>query len=410
MDFWIIAGALALGTGLLIARALLRGQAGDAAPAAYDLRVYRDQLRDIARDAARGVIGAQEAERLRTEIARRILAADDRLRAGGDTGSQPRGAAIAVAGLSVVLLAGGGLWLYGQVGAPGYPDLPIAQRIAASEAARAERLSQPEAEARFAPEITPPEGVSAENLALVQRLREVVAQRPEDQQGLQFLVRSEAALGNLAAARAAQEQLVALRGEEASASDHAMLAELMIEAAGGYVSREAEAALRAALARDPRAPTARFHLGVYFLQVDRPDRAFRLWRDLLEESTADAPWVPVIRAGIEEIAMRAGVRYTLPPQAPAAPGPSAADIEAAAGMDAEARAGMIRGMVARLSDRLATEGGPVEDWARLINAYGVLGEAEAARRAWDEAQAAFAGDEAALDSLRAAARSAGVIE
>ncbi|MFU8835005.1 c-type cytochrome biogenesis protein CcmI [Roseovarius autotrophicus] len=406
MTFWIIAGALALGTGMLLALALLRGQSGAEPPAAYDLRVYRDQLGEIDRDAKRGVIAAEEAERLRTEVSRRILAADAQLRAGGETGGQPRAAGIAVAALSVAVLAGGGVWIYGQVGAPGYPDLPLAQRIAASEVARAERLPQAAAEARFTPEFTPPEGVGEEHLALVERLREVVAARPEDEQGLQFLVRSEAALGNMVAARAAQQQLVALRGENASAADHATLAELMIEAAGGYVSRDAEAALRATLTRDPRAPTARFYLGLYFLQVDRPDRAFSLWRDLLEDSTADAPWVPLIRADIEEIAMRAGMRYALP----ALSGPGADDIEAAAGMDPEARAEMIRGMVVRLSERLATEGGPAEDWARLINAYGVLGEREAAHRIWTEAQGAFAQDDAALATLRAAARSAGVAE
>ncbi|PKQ11734.1 MAG: c-type cytochrome biogenesis protein CcmI [Alphaproteobacteria bacterium HGW-Alphaproteobacteria-1] len=407
MTFWMIAGALALGTGMLMALALLRGHAGGEPPAAYDLRVYRDQLGEIERDLKRGVIAEDEAERLRAEISRRILAADAQVQEGGQTGGQPRIMGLGMAAVSVIMLAGGGVWLYGQVGAPGYPDLPMAQRIAASEAARAERLSQAEAEARFAPAFTPPDGVSEEHLALVERLREVVAARPEDEQGLQFLVRSEAALGNMVAARAAQEQLVALRGATATATDHATLAELMIEATGGYVSRDAEAALRATLERDPRAPTARFYLGLYFLQVDRPDRAFRLWRDLLEESTDEAPWVPVIRADIEEIAMRAGERYSLPPQGP---GPSAADMQAAAGMDAQARSEMIRGMVTRLSERLATEGGPPEDWARLINAYGVLGDQDAARRTWDEAQGQFAQDAGALATVRAAAQSAGVAE
>jgi cytochrome c-type biogenesis protein CcmH len=85
-------------------------------------------------------------------------------------------------------------------------------------------------------------------------------------------------------------------------------------------------------------------------------------------------------------------------------------MQAAAGMDPQARSEMIRGMVTRLSERLATEGGPPEDWARLINAYGVLGEQDAARRTWDEAQGQFAQDAGALASIRAAAQSAGVAE
>jgi len=414
MTFWIIVAMLSIGVGTVLGLTLMRGRVGDAPPAAYDLQVYRDQLREVDRDTTRGVIGAEDAERLRAEISRKILAADAQLQAGGESGGQPRTLGIVAAGVIVAAIAGGGVALYSWIGAPGYRDLPMATRMAESDAARAERLDQDAAEARFAPqEPGLPEGTDAEYLALVERLRETVAERPEDRRGLRFLVRSEAALGNMGAARKAQAQLIEAKGEDATATDYATLAELMINAAGGYVSADAEAALRDALDREGQLPTARFYLGVYMAQVDRPDSAFRLWRDLLAESTPDAPWVAPIRSGIEDLAARAGVRYELPPRqaAPMAPsGPSAGDIEAAEDMDPEARREMIRGMVARLSDRLATEGGTAEDWARLINAYGVLGEAEQAGRIWAEAQSVFADSPERLATVRAAAENAGVAE
>ena len=414
MTFWIIVAMLSIGVGTVLGLTLMRGRVGDAPPAAYDLQVYRDQLREVDRDTTRGVIGAEDAERLRAEISRKILAADAQLQAGGESGGQPRMLGIVAAGVIVAAIAGGGVALYSWIGAPGYRDLPMATRMAESDAARAERLDQDAAEARFAPqEPGLPEGTDAEYLALVERLRETVAERPEDRRGLRFLVRSEAALGNMGAARKAQAQLIEAKGEDATATDYATLAELMINAAGGYVSADAEAALRDALDREGQLPTARFYLGVYMAQVDRPDSAFRLWRDLLAESTPDAPWVAPIRSGIEDLAARAGVRYELPPRqaAPMAPsGPSAGDIEAAEDMDPEARREMIRGMVARLSDRLATEGGTAQDWARLINAYGVLGEAEQAGRIWAEAQTVFADSPERLATVRAAAETAGVAE
>jgi len=414
MTFWIIVAMLSIGVGTVLGLTLMRGRVGDAPPAAYDLQVYRDQLREVDRDTTRGVIGAEDAERLRAEISRKILAADAQLQAGGESGGQPRMLGIVAAGVIVAAIAGGGVALYSWIGAPGYRDLPMATRMAESDAARAERLDQDAAEARFAPQDPGlPEGTDAEYLALVERLRETVAERPEDRRGLRFLVRSEAALGNMGAARKAQAQLIEAKGEDATATDYATLAELMINAAGGYVSADAEAALRDALDREGQLPTARFYLGVYMAQVDRPDSAFRLWRDLLAESTPDAPWVAPIRSGIEDLAARAGVRYELPPRqaAPMAPsGPSAGDIEAAEDMDPEARREMIRGMVARLSDRLATEGGTAQDWARLINAYGVLGEAEQAGRIWAEAQSVFADSPERLATVRAAAQTAGVAE
>ena len=56
MLFWIIALALSLMCAAILARAILRGRPGDAPPAAYDLKVYRDQLKEVDRDLARGVI------------------------------------------------------------------------------------------------------------------------------------------------------------------------------------------------------------------------------------------------------------------------------------------------------------------------------------------------------------------
>ena len=409
MVFWIVAGGLTLAVSLILGLALLRGRIGDAPPAAYDLQVYRDQLKEVDRDEARGVISEAEAERLRAEVSRRVLAADAQLRAGGETGGQPgRGGWIA-AGLVVLGLAGGSAALYAQVGAPGYRDVPLKTRLAVSDAARQNRLSQAEAEARVpAPDVSPE--ASAEFLELMDKLRETVAQREGDLRGLTLLVRNEAALGNLTAAHEAQTKLIAAKGEDATARDHAYRADLMISAAGGYVSQEAEAALREALQRDPGEPTARYYLGVYLMQVDRPDAAFRTWDGLLRESDPSAPWVPTIRERIEELAWRAGVTdYQLPPLE-GAPGPSAADMEAAGEMSLEERQQMIRGMVEGLSQRLADEGGTPAEWARLIRALGVLGDTGRAAAIWTEAQTRFADTPEAMALVREAALDAGVAE
>ena len=71
---------------------------------------------------------------------------------------------------------------------------------------------------------------------------------------------------------------------------------------------------------------------------------------------------------------------------------------------------MIRGMVDRLSDRLNTEGGPATDWARLISSLGILGDTERAKTIYGEAQKVFAGHDADLATIRAAAEQAGVAE
>jgi cytochrome c-type biogenesis protein CcmH len=68
------------------------------------------------------------------------------------------------------------------------------------------------------------------------------------------------------------------------------------------------------------------------------------------------------------------------------PGPSAADMEAAAELSAEDRAAMVQSMVARLAARLEEESDDLEGWLRLANAYRVLGDLDAARVALARAE------------------------
>lgn len=410
MGFWLIIAGLTLAVAGLIGLAALRGRAGAADSAAYDLQIYRDQLNEVERDLARGVLEEAEAERTRTEISRRILAADAALGASTGARAQGRSATLALALATASVLVGGSYLLYDRLGAPGYRDLPIKTRLAQSDAARAARMTQAEAEERLGDvPRTPPPDASPEFLDLMEKLREAVERRPEDLQGLTLLARNEAALGNAGAAYAAQARIIALKGDAATATDHAFLADLMITAAAGYVSQEAETALRTALDLDPREPIARYYLAQYLLQVDRPDAAFRLLEELLRESAPDAPWLPSVRAQIEEVAYRAGVNYELPPETRAG-GPSAEDIAAASDMTAEDRQAMIQGMVDRLSARLAEEGGSAAEWAQLIRALGVLERYDQARSIYAEGLRVFEGRESELEVIRAAGRAVGVNE
>ena len=111
------------------------------------------------------------------------------------------------------------------------------------------------------------------------------------------------------------------------------------------------------------------------------------------------------------IAQLAGVEYTMPQIGNGdVKGPSAADIDAASEMTQDERMEMIGGMVAGLSDRLATEGGPPADWARLITSLGVLGERDRALAIFNNAMEVFDGDAGALDMIRNAGSQAGVAE
>lgn len=401
-EFWLAAGAITLGVGATLVRALSRasGELRDASE--YDLQVYKDQLADIDRDLARGTIPADEADRLRTEVSRRLLEAD-RLARAAKGEARRGGLALPAAVVALALLAG--FLVYDRIGAPGYPDLPLSHRMALSDEAMANRPSQAEAEAA-APAAVPPAEVDAAFLDLMDKLRTAVEQRPDDLRGLELLAANEARLGNHAAARAAMEQIVAVKGEAATPEDRAALAEIMIMAAGGIVTPEAEEQLVRALTADARNGTALFYSGLLFAQVGRYDRTFDIWAPLLRDSPPDAPWVAPIRASIEDVAWRAGVEYTLP-AAPAA-GPDSGAIAAAEDMSPEDRQAMIEGMVAQLGDRLATEGGTPEEWAQLISSLAVLGRKDEAQTIYAEALAKFEGQRSSQSFLREQALNAGL--
>lgn len=404
--FWILTAAMTAMVAAAILRPFLRGGATVAAPAAaYDLGVYRDQLREVDRDVARGVLTETEAERLRVEIGRKILDAD-RAMARQAAPRTPGGGRWIAAGLLVAVLAASGA-LYWRLGNPALPDLPLAQRIAEADGRLAALPAQAEAEARAPgrPAVQPDPGY----LRLIEQLRAAVAQRPDDARGLALLAEHEARLGNLAAARQAQERLIALRGADAAPLDHARLAALMIEAAGGVVSAEARGQIEAALRIDPSDGQARYLRGLMYAQNDRPDVAFGIWRDLLESGPADAPWAAPIRRLIPDLAWLAGHPDYQPPEAASAlPDPDAQALAAAGDMTPEQQQQMIAGMVQNLETRLATQGGTPEEWARLVTSLVRIGNEPHAREILAEARTRFAPTPDALAVIDAAAAEVGL--
>ncbi|OWU84563.1 cytochrome C [Oceanicola sp. 22II-s10i] len=404
MLFWIIAAALTLGVAAVMGLTALRAHGLPAAGGA-DVPVYRAQLAEVDRDMARGTIGAEEGARLKNEIARRLLAAD--AAAKGAVQASRRAGPLALAGVGVVLAAVT-FGVYLQMGVPGYGDLPLADRLERAKEFKENRPSQAAAEADVPP--MPAPEVSQDFLDLMEKLRAAVAGRPDDLQGHRLLARNEAALGRFTAAYAAQERVLSILGNGAGAQDYLDYGEYLILAAGGYVSPQAEQALRAAVARDETLGGAQYYLGVMWRQTGRPDVAFRIWDRLLRKGPEDEPWIAPIRAQIDEAAMLAGVDYEQPAPVEQLAGPSADDVAAARDMSAEDRQEMIRGMVSRLSERLAAQGGTAEEWARLIGAYGVLGNTGQARAIYDEALQVFAGREDDLAMIREAAVRAGLSE
>ncbi|MCY4304466.1 MAG: c-type cytochrome biogenesis protein CcmI [Aestuariivita sp.] len=407
MIFWLITGTLSITIGLLLGFTLLQKNEKNESSAEYNLRVYRDQLKEIDRDLTRGVIEQENAERLRTEISRRILAADSQLINDRINRQESYSGRLFIAIISGIFLTLGSIFLYRELGAPGYGDLGLSERLARLEENSKNRPSQSEAENTISK--TKNEDVSEDFLLLMQRLREKTTEQPDSLQGQILLAKYEAVLGDFIAGYTAQEQVLQLQGNESTAEDWANYAELLILAAGGYVSPKAENALIKALQLNPISGTARYYLGQMKNQIGRPDQAFAIWSKLLEEGQQDAAWIEPIRIQIQDVAARAGKHNFVLSPINQITGPTQNEIDEISELPPSEQAEMIASMVESLNQRLSDEGGTVDEWTRLIRSLVVLNRLNDAKAAYDSALVEFADNTLALQILNESARQADLI-
>jgi cytochrome c-type biogenesis protein CcmH len=103
-----------------------------------DVAIYRDQLEEIERDRAAGLIEDNEAVSAQVEVSRRLIAAADAQTASPTNVPSATWRRRAVAIVALVLLPFGAATLYLALGSPSLPDRPLAPRLAAA-AVRARR-------------------------------------------------------------------------------------------------------------------------------------------------------------------------------------------------------------------------------------------------------------------------------
>ena len=398
MSFWLLGMLM---TGIVLAvmlRPLIGRPVRFVRRDEFDLRIYKDQLSEIDRDRARGLLDATQVDAARLEIQRRML------KAAGDAGAPGRTVArrpafAAVLGTFVALGAGGA---YLTLGMPDLGDRPLAQRIAER---RAVRIAEQDAAARRASDL----------VGAVARLEARLAEDPENAEGWMLLGNSRMTLRRFEAAAAAYARVVEL--DEGGAEPLARRAEAMIAAADGRVTGAARRLLRDVQRKRPLSPRADYYLGLGQAQDGDAQGAIETWLALLRRSPGDAPWVAMIRQRIGDLAERTGLSVARELAAasqpgatapPALAGPTREDIAAASDMTPQERLEMIRTMVSRLAERMAENPGDLDGWLRLIRAYGVLGANEEATGAIGRALAAFDGRTGAQDRLRAAAAEFGL--
>lgn len=365
MTLWFVFALMTVAAIFAVLWPLSRGTASKAGGS--EAVVYKNQLAEIDRDVAAGLIGGSEAEAARVEIGRRLLAAVDTERdvpAQSNPGLRRSSAILALVGLPVAAVT-----FYLALGSPQLGDFPLASRTRAADA------NQP-----------------LENL--VAQVEAHLEKNPTDGRGWNVLAPVLARLGRYDDAIRAFRNSIAHNGD--SAERRSDLGEVLVGSAGGVVTSEAKAEFERAVAQNADDPKANYFLGLAAEQDGRNTDAASIWRDMLAKAPSDAPWRPLVQAGL----VRVG--------GPAAPVLSDDAMAAAKDMNEADRGAMIRGMVDRLATRLKQNGDDVEGWLRLVRAYMVMGERDKAVSALIDARQAVANDADRLRQLNEGLKNLGL--
>jgi len=336
-----------------------------------EITIFADQLAELQREVAAGLVSAEAAAATKLEIERRILASGER--DGRVDGTAASTAAASARMIAVVLVASlaplAAFAIYLATGAPNEPSHPyVASNDSSANAAMA----------------------AGEMTDLVAKLVAKLEQEPQNIEGWKLLARSYGALERPADAAAAYGRAYELDpGDHGLAADYA---EALVQAAGGKVPPQAMQPLTSANQGDPSAPKPRFYLAIAKAQAGQPRDALAMLKSLEQDSPGGAPWLAAVRERIEGIAKEAGIdpadiesQSVAPIARPA--GPSAEDVQAAQSMTPGQQQEMIRGMVEGLAKRLEANPNDLEGWKRLGQSYFVLNEPVRARDAYARAVA-----------------------
>lgn len=394
MVFWILVAGLVAGVTLVIMRPLMRQPITPGGIADADVAVYKDQLKEIAADEARGAIAANEAESARTEIARRLLrVTQDNEKSDSPSRASARNRFVTpVTIATTIALPVVSLGLYLAYGAPGMPAQPLSERIAeASEASKPNDL-----------------------IAKVeQRLRE----HPEDGMGWDVIAPVYSAMGRYEDAAESYRKAVNLLGENPKRLQGFANARIRLE--NGIVPDDARKALQRVLVLEPQAIEPRIWLALSKEQDGHLAEAAADYKSLLDKAPEDAPWRKVLEERLANLAPGAGaaannktVAETAPAgtPAPAAPqgAPGGPDASAVMSMSPQDRQAFITSMVDGLAARLKADGSDAAGWVKLIRAYQVLGRHDDAVKALNDARTNLKGNEVGLAQVEDLARQLGL--
>lgn len=378
MVFWILIAVMTAGVAGFLLAPLMKAHPHIADGREDEAAVYKDQLQEVERDLAQGLIAPAQADYAKAEIGRRLLAVSAARENGGPAGKSPRGAPgkRRISMLFVMLCPPViGLAGYLMLGNPGVPDQPLAARLA-----------------------NPGNNIQL----LIAKAERHLAQNPQDGAGWDLLAPIYFRSARYDDAEQAYRNALRILGE--TPQRLAGLGETLVAANEGIVTDEARGFFEKAAASDRSNMRARFYVALGLEQAGRKAEALTAFQDIARESSPGAAWTALVA---EHIAANGGAPVSS--ASPEAPGnPTAGDVAAAQGMSVQDRQAMIEGMVASLEAKLKDDPNNIEGWLRLVRSYKVMGRDGQARDALAAGLKAFPAETGEGRRLMALAKELGI--
>ncbi|MGV1951543.1 c-type cytochrome biogenesis protein CcmI [Agrobacterium vitis] len=339
MLFWVEIAVLTFAVAAAFLLPLTRAQQrGERETRDGAMAVYRDQLQELERDRAGGLISAEQVDYARAEIARRLLAADKGDETQAVKSALRKTSRNGLAQAFVVLLVPAvGLGLYLALGSPGLPSQPLQARL---------------------------ENPGNDMSLLIAQAERHLMQKPEDGAGWDVLAPIYLQQNRMGEAELAFRNAIRLKG--ASPERLNGLGEALIAQSDGVVTDAARDLFSQSVALNRDNPRAAYYLALALEQSGKRDEALAAFKTIAAQSPPNAPWLPLVARHIA----RNGADAAATP-APLG-NPDAAAVAAAQGLPDGDRQAMIKGMVESLDAKLKADPNNFEGWVRLVRSYTVL--------------------------------------
>ncbi len=275
MMFWFVAALFMAGVLWWLVHPFFSSSRVEVGESEYAISIYRDQAAEIEADLSSGLIGEEEAKAAEKEIERRALKAarsfDNDLLVSRRL---PKAAALCAA---IVLAGSFGIYLH--FGSPGSPDRPLVARKM---------------------EVLEKRAAAGDMQSRVALLTERIKKEPESFEHWWMLAQAYSTMKNYPDAVDAYKKALELSNDNIGVLT--AYAEALVLANGNRINQTARIAFEQVRRKRPNDPRARYYLALALAQKQDFEGALAAWVDLKNESKPDAPWLPLVRRDIVNMA------------------------------------------------------------------------------------------------------------